>query len=129
MNNAKLQSALNTLSLGIAELAEALAEGTGTTTADPAVTRHLVLDSSERGEFPPPEYEPLPFTSDQVESSALGRCPAHDRPWTVKAAGVSKAGKPYTAFFKCDGKDGDVFCPRKPVKAWADAHAAQLAAA
>jgi hypothetical protein len=37
-------------------------------------------------------------------------------------------GKPYNAFWKCDGKDPDgTFCNRKPVKSWADAHPAAAA--
>lgn len=113
MNTSKVASALNTLSLGIAELAEALSDGTA------PVLAPLAADE-EVPEFPPIEYEALPIPAD---APSLGKCPFHGTTWTVKAAGVSKTGKSYRAFWKCDGKDPDgTFCNRKPVKAWADAH-------
>ena len=120
MNTARVASALNTLSLGIAELAEALQNGAEPVSAAPAAL------PDEFPPFEPTDYEALPLAAD---TPGLGRCPSHNKPWTVKAAGVSKAGKPYNAFFKCDGKDPDgTYCNRKPVKSWADAHMAQLVA-
>ena len=117
MNTAKVSAALNTLSLGIAELAEALSDGT-----EPVLARPVADPRpwEVTGDFPPNEYEALPLPA---ETPGLGRCPSHNLAWSVKAAGVSKMGKPYNAFFHCDGKEPDgSFCPRKPVKAWADAH-------
>ena len=49
-----------------------------------------------------------------------GTCPDHGTPWTLKEAGVSKTGRAYDAFWKCDGKyDDGSFCKNKPPKAWA----------
>jgi len=118
MNEAKVAAALNTISMAFGELAEAMTQnGTAPVSAAP---------SALADDFPPftptDEYEALPLAAD---TPGLGRCPSHNKPWTVKAAGVSKAGKPYNAFWKCDGKDPDgTFCNRKPVKSWADAHPA-----
>lgn len=75
----------------------------------------------------PPTYEPLSLAGAAVPAleAALSRCPYHDAPWSARPAGVSKAGKPYSAFWTCDGKEPDgSFCKRKPVKAWADSHVA-----
>ena len=56
-------------------------------------------------------------------NAALGVCPTHRTAWTVKQGGISKAGKPYSAFYKCSGKNDDgSYCSQKPVKAWADSH-------
>lgn len=55
-------------------------------------------------------------------NAALGVCPTHRTAWTVKQGGISKAGKPYSAFWKCSQKDADGYCPQKPVKAWTDSH-------
>lgn len=62
------------------------------------------------------------------QDEALGRCPTHGVPWTVKAGGTSKAGKPYKAFWKCAEKSGDAFCDQKPVKVWQDTHPIREAA-
>jgi hypothetical protein len=51
-----------------------------------------------------------------------GACPDHGIPWTLKPAGVSKAGKAYDAFWKCDGKTDGEFCRNKPTKAWQARH-------
>lgn len=75
----------------------------------------------------PPDYEPfsLAGAAAPAAEAALSRCPYHDTPWEIRPAGVSKAGKPYQAFWKCDGKETDgSYCKRKPVKAWADSHMA-----
>jgi hypothetical protein len=63
--------------------------------------------------------------------NVLGQCPTHQKAWTVKPGGVSKAGKPYGAFWKCGEKDESTrsgFCDKKPVKAWEDTHPASAAA-
>lgn len=57
------------------------------------------------------------------QDAALGVCPVHGTAWTVKAGGVSAAGKPYNAFYKCSGKmPDDTYCKQKPTKVWADTH-------
>lgn len=62
-------------------------------------------------------------------STPLGACPVHGVAWTVKAGGISKNGKPYPAFWKCAQRDGDVWCAKRPTKAWADSHPIPLEAA
>lgn len=58
-----------------------------------------------------------------AQDAALGVCPAHGTAWTVKAGGVSAAGKSYNAFWKCSGKNpDDTYCKLKPTKVWADTH-------
>ena len=53
---------------------------------------------------------------------AEGECPDHRTPWQLKPAGVSKAGKAYSAFYTCSGKDGSgQYCKRKPSIAWVNA--------
>ena len=56
---------------------------------------------------------------------ALGKCPKHGTPWSVKEGGVSKAGKSYRAFWKCDQKDPDEergYCAQKPEFGWVKTH-------
>src|SRR5688500_2906635 len=76
----------------------------------------------------PPEGwdEPAPLKP-QVDAG-LGMCPTHGTAWTIKAGGVSKAGKPYKAFWKCSQKDGDTFCDKKPQPIWAQTHPAEAVA-
>jgi len=57
---------------------------------------------------------------------AEGECPDHRAPWSFKPAGVSKAGKPYNAFYACGGKTDGQFCKRKPSIAWVNAQSAPL---
>ena len=136
MNTAKVAAALNTISLAFGELAEALSEGAAPVVAAPGATQTVTSNFPAQSvtlsmpEFPPSEYEDLPVAATPQNEPVLGRCPMHDLAWTIKPAGVSKLGKPYSAFWKCSGKDADgTYCNRKPVKAWADAHSAQLVAA
>lgn len=70
---------------------------------------------------------PRPPLKPQVDAG-LGLCPVHGVPWTVKEAGVSKAGKKYRAFWKCAVKDEDGFCDERPQPIWQDAHPADAAA-
>jgi hypothetical protein len=78
-----------------------------------------------------PGYQPKGANvQDQHVANVLGQCPTHQKPWTIKPSGVSKAGKPYSAFWKCGEKDESTrsgYCDKKPVKAWQDAN--QLPAA
>lgn len=55
---------------------------------------------------------------------AEGECPDHRTPWQLKPAGVSKAGKPYSAFYSCGGKTDGQYCKRKPSIAWVNAQQA-----
>lgn len=123
MNTTKVAAALNTISLAFGELAEALSDGTAPVPAAPSA-----LPALSDADFPPfiptdeSPYEPLAVAG-PIESPMLSHCPTHDTPWTVKPGGVSKAGKAYNAFWKCDGKNPDgTWCTKKPVRAWADAH-------
>ena len=54
-----------------------------------------------------------------LQGSDGGACGQHGMPWTLKPAGVSKAGKPYNAFFTCTGKNSDgSYCREKPNQKW-----------
>ena len=56
-------------------------------------------------------------------NSPLSRCPEHGEKWVVKPGGVSKAGKPYNAFWKCNQKNADgSYCNQKPKPAWLAGH-------
>ena len=125
MSDDILASAFRKIAEGYYNAADVLFESTDAVHVEPTVLGRPVASEPEFPPFEPVEYEALPLAAD---TPGLGRCPAHDRPWSVKAAGVSKNGKPYSAFWKCDGKEPDgTFCNRKPVKAWADAHPAAAA--
>lgn len=132
MNKSKMAGALNAISVGFGELAEAIMEeGVAPVLAAPStlsVEPPWTQEAAAMPDFPPSEYEDLPVAATPQTETVLGRCPKHDLAWTVKPAGVSKTGKPYSAFWKCAGRDDDGFCNRKPVKAWADAHPAERAA-
>lgn len=72
-----------------------------------------------------PAAAPAPAPVRQAAIPDPGVCPNHRTPWTVKPAGVSKAGKAYAAFHKCDGKNPDgTYCGAKPDFAWVKAHPA-----
>jgi hypothetical protein len=89
----------------------------------------------------PPSFEELPpeemfaesinpqETRPVLSDAGLGYCPVHRKPWGIKAAGVSKAGQPYDAFYKCVERDGNTFCKEKPGHAWRDSHPIQSGAA
>jgi hypothetical protein len=52
-----------------------------------------------------------------------GACPQHRLAWTLKPAGVSKAGKAYAPFYTCSQKNADgSFCSSKPSLKWLSAH-------
>jgi hypothetical protein len=78
----------------------------------------------QRTEYANDQAPPLPpgtVRYQDIESS--DKCPDHGLPWTIKAGGTSRAGKAYSAFYKCDGRGGDgSYCKKQPPKAWADAH-------
>lgn len=133
MSNAATKAALNKIAEGIYELADAMFQDApgATTTAYVAPQTVTTVEASPFVDLPDEvfaaTYEPVGIPA---ADPVLSVCPNHGTPWTVKAAGVSKAGKPYQAFFKCDGKNPDgAFCQKKPTREWADAHAARLAAA
>jgi len=60
---------------------------------------------------------------------ALGRCPTHDTPWTVKDGGISRVGRPFEAFWKCAERDADGYCNEKPIPAWKNSHPIRVVAA
>ena len=125
MNTAKVAEALNTISVAFGELAEALSDApqAPVTAQEPSP----FVDLPDEVFSTSTTYEPVGIPA---ADPVLSVCPNHGTPWSVKAAGVSKAGKAYSAFFKCDGKNPDgTFCQKKPTREWADAHAARLAAA
>ena len=70
---------------------------------------------------------PAPLTDDQQVALAAarifaeGECPEHRIAWVHKPAGVSKAGKAYSAFWTCTGKTDGQFCKQKPSIAWINA--------
>lgn len=115
-----IAQALRTVSLGLAELAEAL-EGSDlpplpVTTAianDPA---HYSADGDPRGYGDPPKAAAV--------AQVLGECPVHQTAWVLKEGGISsKTGKAYKAFWKCDGKNADgSFCQKKPALEWVRTH-------
>lgn len=64
-------------------------------------------------------HAPVPTEQDRV----LSECPVHFKPWTIREGGVSKNGKPYSAFWKCSGKNADgSYCDKKPEKGWVKTH-------
>ena len=69
--------------------------------------------------------QPSVLTTDVAVAAAMlfaeGECPDHRTAWSFKPAGVSKAGKPYNAFYACSGKSNGTFCQRKPSIAWVNA--------
>ena len=123
MNPEVIAKAYRAIGQGYYEAADVLLEAASAPEA--VLARPVAV--SEMPDFPPfevgePVYEAIPLPSD---APGLGRCPSHGEPWSVKGAGVSKTGKAYTAFWKCDGKTDGVFCAKKPTRAWADAHPIQ----
>ena len=69
--------------------------------------------------------QPSVSTSDVAVAAAMlfaeGECPDHRTAWSFKPAGISKAGKAYSAFYACSGKSNGTFCQRKPSIAWTNA--------
>ncbi len=132
MNIDDVAAALNTISVGLGELSEALVAAPVPVLRAPSAAPDPGGDRLERWEevpeFPPTEYEALPLPAD---APGLGRCPRHNLPWSVKPAGTTQAGKQYGAFWRCAEKDDNAprgWCDKKPVRAWADAHPAERAA-
>jgi hypothetical protein len=95
---------------------------------EPPVARAGVSESGS-AQVGPPQLSPTPTdVQAQHVETRLGVCPVHGVPWTVRPAGVSKAGKPYKAFWKCSERDANGFCDQRPAAAWADAHPPSVAA-
>jgi hypothetical protein len=63
-----------------------------------------------------------PQAAEKPQESPLGMCPDHRQAWSVKAGGISKAGKPYQPFWKCNGKTDGEYCKQRPTPGWAKAH-------
>jgi hypothetical protein len=74
------------------------------------------------------QSQPSVLSTDVAVAAAMlfaeGECPDHRTAWSFKPAGVSKAGKPYNAFYACSGKSNGTFCQRKPSIAWVNAQTA-----
>jgi len=69
-------------------------------------------------------------TLQSLSGSDGGACPVHALPWTLKPAGVSKAGKAYNAFHTCTSRNADnSYCSMKPPIAWLAAQKQQAAKA
>jgi hypothetical protein len=122
MNRTAAANALNKIAEGIVELGLALED----------IPRPVAVDAPlpSFDELPPEGFDDAPRSAPAAPQDALGLCPVHRTAWTVKAGGVSKAGKPYSAFWKCSGKNADnTYCDQKPVKVWADSHPIGAAAA
>jgi hypothetical protein len=115
MNRTAAANALNKIAEGIVELGLALED----------IPRPVAVDAPlpSFDELPPEGFDDAPRSAPAPSGDPLGLCPVHRTAWTVKAGGVSKAGKPYQAFWKCSGKNSDnTYCDQKPVKVWADSH-------
>lgn len=99
-------------------------------TVAPADSQQPVAAVNERPPLPPNtvSYQPNTVRYQDQQAGGGDTCPDHGTAWTVKAAGTSRAGKDYRAFWKCDGKTNGSYCALKPVKAWVDAHPADAAA-
>ena len=67
--------------------------------------------SAPADDLPPMAGEPVAKSRDQL----YAECPDHQRPWTVKEGGISKAGKPFPAWLVLDekGKVAFEFPPRE----------------
>jgi hypothetical protein len=92
------------------------ASGTGASLS--VAPRPLSVDSVR-------QTQPSVLSTDVAVAAAMlfaeGECPDHRTAWSHKPAGVSKAGKPYNAFYACSGKSNGSFCQRKPSIAWVNA--------
>jgi hypothetical protein len=95
------------------------ASGTGTSLS--VAPRPLSVESVSHS-------QPSVLSTDVAVAAAMlfaeGECPDHRTAWSFKPAGVSKAGKPYNAFYACSGKSNGTFCQRKPSIAWVNAQQA-----
>jgi hypothetical protein len=133
MNRTAAANALNKIAEGIVELGLALEdipEGVVREIKSYTVPNQTDAPLPSFDELPPEGFDDAPRSAPAPSGDALGLCPVHRTAWTVKAGGVSKAGKPYNAFWKCSGKNPDnTYCDQKPVKVWADSHPIGAAAA
>ncbi len=103
--------------IGVGRSLYASATGTSLSVAPRAVSVDSVKAS-----------QPSVLSTDVAVAAAMlfaeGECPDHRTAWSFKPAGVSKAGKPYNAFYACSGKSNGTFCQRKPSIAWVNAQQA-----
>lgn len=133
MNKESAARAYDLIAEGYALLAMAVRDDTaGAGSVSPPARSLAPVEDGPWEEDPQfiPDRSTKPVGNQHVEN-VLGQCPNHQKPWTIKPAGVSKAGKPYGAFWKCGEKDSSTrsgYCDKKPVKAWEDAHPASAAA-
>lgn len=127
MNTARIAKGWALIAQGAMELSLAYES------IEPAVARTAVSESGGAQAGPPQlpptptDYDDEPRLKPQVDAG-LGLCPVHGTPWIIKPAGVSKAGKRYSAFYKCAERDADGFCNEKPQQIWQDSHPIREAA-
>jgi hypothetical protein len=117
MNRTAAANALNKIAEGIVELGLALED----------IPRPVAVDAPlpSFDELPPEGFDDAPRSAPAAPQDALGLCPVHRTAWTVKAGGVSKAGKEYPPFWRCaqkdpNGKNG--YCEARPNPAWTSGH-------
>jgi hypothetical protein len=122
MNRARVTRAYEKIAEGYAELALAFADEQPAAGAGVPSPAQVPAPVDFPDDLPPPTGWDEPGAAETAEKAPLGVCPTHRTAWTVKAGGISKNGKPYSAFWKCSAKDGDVFCKQKPTPGWAKAH-------
>lgn len=151
MNTAKIATALNTISVAFGELAEALNESSGVRAPDegrgsaipPGASSAPTFSDGLPVEEPPlfpgafegeeRDFRPQPSLADEsvefrppkptAQDQLLAECPVHFKPWTIKEGGMSKNGKPYSAFWKCSAKNEDgSYCDKKPTREWVKTH-------
>lgn len=64
--------------------------------------------------FPNDIGKPMATTPEQAQTE-VPKCGVHGTPMTLKPAGVSKAGRPYPAFYSCGMKNADnTYCSYRP---------------
>jgi hypothetical protein len=121
MTREALANAFDKAAEAFAELAHELRAN------EPSVARADVASSVPTGA---PERAGV-APSAPAPSTALGVCPKHRVAWAVKEGGISKNGKPYKAFWKCNEKDASAergYCQERPEPGWARTHSAEEAA-
>jgi hypothetical protein len=113
-NRDKIANALREFGQAAYELADALLDQPATAAPEAGSAHPAPAD-----DLPDLPSEPAAKSRDQV----FAECPVHFKPWTVKEGGISKAGKPYKAFWKCNGTNSDgTYCNKKPDASWVRAH-------
>jgi hypothetical protein len=115
MSRERLANAFDAAAEALAQLALEL-RGT-----DSPVARAGVGSEVEGATATPP-----PSSASDPLTTVLGQCPDHQTAWTVKAGGISKNGKPYPAFWRCNERTDGEYCQKRPTPAWDKSHPIQL---